>query len=280
MANQSATTGISLKLFSVGKWFSLFFSFLALIAVIIGAVYLLSLSSSFRTPNFDVQAQKVMIGNMSTQQSNIANQKENVKLNEEYGSHIVGIISKYEIQDIKTAQIINILLGMPEKYRSDFMSGWKSFLRQGVSYAKKNGVFQVATTVTNNGLFGGENSTPGTADILTSQYINEYSNAIASANEDKNKNRIERLSLFGLIVSAMIVFILAMVVPILVQIEKNTRRFASVDTLPSSPAMAVRTTLVPTSSEPAVNSARLCPKCHSTIAEGDVFCGNCGANLR
>lgn len=277
--SQSLMGGFSGRLFSVGKWFSLLFSLLALIAVIVGVIYLLSLGSIFKVPSFDAHARQAMIGSMSSQQSNIAQQKERVKLNTEYGDKVISIISKNGIQDVKTAQIITTLMQMPEKYRSAFISGWSEFLRQGIEYAKKNGVYQAAPQVVSNGFFGG-NSTPSTADILTSQYINDFSTAIETSKEDKNKTHIERLTLFSLIVSAMIIFILAMVVPVLVQIEKNTRGFGRIGESSASSPMAVRADAYAAPVAAPKPAQSLCPKCHAPVTESDIFCGNCGADLR
>jgi flagellar biogenesis protein FliO len=278
-SSQSLVGGISGRLFSVGKWFSLFFALLALIAVIVGVIYLLSLGSTFKVPSFDANARQAMIGSMPSQQSNIAQQKEQVKLNAEYGSKIISIISKYGIQDVKTAQIITALMQVPEKYRSAFVPGWSEYLRQGIEYAKKNGLYQAAPQVVTNGLFGG-NSTPSTADILTSQYINEFSTAIETSKENKNKTHIEKLAFFSLIVSAMIIFILAMVVPVLVQIEKNTRGFGRIGESSVSSPMAVRADAYTAPLAAPKPAQSLCPKCHAPVTKSDLFCGNCGADLR
>ncbi len=271
---QAVGGGFSGKLFAVGKWFSLIFAFLSLLAITIGVVYMLSLGSSFKVPSFNAHARQKMIGSMSTQQSSIAQQKEQVKLNAEYGDKIVSVISKYGIQDIKTAALINTLMQLPVRYRSDFLSGWREYLRQGVAYAKKNGVYQASTQIVNSTFLGGQ-SNPGTADLLTQQYTVDFMAAIVAAKAEKTKSRIERLAIFGLIISAMIIFILTMILPVLVQIEKNTRGFVRSEGA-SSP-LVLRTA----GSETQARSAQaLCPKCHAPITAGDLFCGSCGADLR
>ncbi|MCE5388658.1 MAG: zinc ribbon domain-containing protein [Acidithiobacillus sp.] len=264
--NKSVSGGISGKLFAIGKWFSLFFALLALIAIVFGVVYMLSLGSAFKVPSFDDQARQTMISNMSQQQSNIAQQKEQVKLNAEYGDKVISIISKYGIQDVKTAGIINTLMQLPAKYREDFISGWRTYLREGVAYAKKTGVYQA---------IGNSDGTPGTADMLTQQYINEFSSAVEAANAEKTKSKIERLVIFSLIISAMIIFILTMILPVLVQIEKNTRGISLLgDEAPASASDAASLHVS------AQQAAALCPKCRAPITPGDLFCGSCGADLR
>ena len=277
--SQSLTGGLTGRLFFVGKWFSMFFSLLALIAVIVGTIYLLSLGSTFKVPGFDAQARQAMIGRMPSQQSSIAQQKEQVKLNAEYGVKVVSIISKNDITNVKTAQIIATLMQMPEQYRSAFISGWSEFLRLGVEYAKKNGVYQAAPQTVSNGFLGG-NSTPSTADILTSQYINDFSTAIETSREGKNKAHIERLTFFSLIISAMIIFILAMVVPVLVQIEKNTRGLGRMGESSASSPAAVRVDAYAAPVSAPKPAQSLCQKCHTPVTMRDVFCGNCGADLR
>lgn len=277
--SQSLTGGFTGRLFSVGKWFSILFALLSLIAVIVATIYLLSLGSTFKVPSFDAQARQAMIGSMPSQQSNIAKQKEQVKLNAEYGDKVIAIISKNDIMGVKTAQIIATLMQMPEQYRSAFISGWSDFLRQGIGYAKKNGVYQAAPQMVSNGFFG-SNSTPSTADLLTSQYINDFSTAIETSREEKNKAHIERLTFFSLIVSAMIIFILAMVVPVLVQIEKNTRGLGRMGESSASSPMAARVDAYAAPVSAPKPAQSFCPKCHAPVTEGDIFCGNCGAGLR
>ncbi|MBU2767127.1 zinc ribbon domain-containing protein [Acidithiobacillus ferrivorans] len=277
-SSQSMTGSFTGRLFFVGKWFSIFFAFLALITVIVGAIYLLSLGSTFKVPAFDAQARQTMIGSMPSQQSSVAQQKEQVKLNAEYGAKIVSIISKYNITNIKTAQMITALMQMKARYRSAFISGWGEFLRHGVAYAKKNGVYQAAPQVVTNGYLGG--TTPSTADILTNQYSNDFSTAIETSNEGKTKEHIERLTFFGLIISAMIIFILAMVVPVLVQIEKNTRGLGLIGESSASSAMPVRATAYAAPVSAQKSTPSVCFKCHAPVTANDVFCGNCGAGLR
>jgi hypothetical protein len=276
--SQSLTGDFTSRLFSVGKWVSLLFALLALIAVIVGTICLLSFGSTFKVPGFDAQARQAMIGSMPSQQSNIAQQKEQVKLNAEYGGKIVSIISKNGITNVKTAQIIAALMQMKARYRSAFISGWGEFLRHGVEYAKKNGVYQAAPQAVSNGYLGG--STPSTADILTNQYSNDFSTAIETSNEGKTKEHIERLTFFGLIISAMIIFILAMVVPVLVQIEKNTRGLGQMGESSASSPTAVRATAYAAPVSAQKPAASLCQKCHAHVTESDIFCGNCGADLR
>ncbi len=277
MSNQEVVGGVAAKMFSLGKWLSLVFAILALLAVIFVAIELLTLGSSFKTPSFDAQARQAMIGSLTTQQSNVAQQKEQLKLSRDYGSRVISIISKYGIQDVKMNQIIHLLLQMPPEYRHDFISGWSDYVRDGIDYAKKNGVYQAQNTSIANSFLGASVS-EGTADILTQQYINEFSNAIAASKTKKREDHFRRLSLFAFIVSAVIVFILAMVLPVLVQIEKNTRSLFQLGV--AVPTGATPVTKTSAFAETPQVPEKLCPKCHAPVTEDDVFCGNCGAALR
>lgn len=277
MSNQELVGGVSTKMFSLGKWLSLIFAILALLAVIFVAIELLTLGSSFKTPSFDAQARQTMIGSLTTQQSNVAQQKEQLKLSRDYGSRVISIISKYGIQNVKMNQIIHLLLQMPPEYRHDFVSGWSDYVRDGIDYAKKNGVYQAQNTSIANSFLGASVS-EGTADILTQQYINEFSNAIEASKTKKREDHFRRLSLFAFIVSAVIVFILAMVLPVLVQIEKNTRSLFQLGVaVPTGATPVTKTSVLAETPQVPKN---LCPKCHAPVTENDVFCGNCGADLR
>lgn len=277
MGNQEIAGGMSIKMFALGKWLSLIFAFLALLTVIFVAIELLTLGSSFKTPRFDAQAQQTMIGNLPSQQSNVAQQKEQLGLSKDYGSRIISIISKYDIQNVKMNQIITLMQQMPSEYRDNFISGWSEFVHDGIKYAQKNGVYQAQNSTTSNSIFGGT-ITESTADILTRQYINAFSTAMDAAKINARKDEIKRLSLLGFIVAAVIVFILAMVLPVLVQIEKNTRALAR--SAPSSPLAASPLRQPMVSAGSAQIHEALCPKCHAPVTPDDIFCGNCGADLR
>jgi hypothetical protein len=68
------------------------------------------------------------------------------------------------------------------------------------------------------------------------------------------------------------------VLPVLVQIEKNTRSLFQLGVAVPTGATPVTKTSVLAETPQVPNN--LCPKCHAPVTEDDVFCGNCGADLR
>ncbi|MCE5360978.1 zinc ribbon domain-containing protein [Candidatus Igneacidithiobacillus taiwanensis] len=262
-------------LFSLAKWVSLVVAILALVAAIIFALSSLANRGNFHVPRFDSAARAALLGNLPTNQASVAQQKVNLKLSQEYGREIISIISKYNISVTNEQQVINRLAALPKDYRSAFVSGWEDYLGNGIDYAKKEGVFQAVAT--SNGLF---NQQPSTADLLTQQYFGEYSNAINTAESNRGRERIDRIANLGMALFALMIFVVAVIVPILVQVERNTRPLPAI-----SPAAKVavpedrKAAFATPVATPIQSDANRCQNCHHEIVMGDAFCGNCGHRL-
>jgi len=275
MSQTVRSFSLSAGLFSLAKWISLAIAILALIAAGIFALSSFTSQRSFQVPRFDSAARMVLLGNLPSNKASVAQQKMNLKLSQEYGSNVISIISKYNVSTVNEQQVIKQLAELPRAYRAAFVSGWKDYLENGIAYAKKAGIFQAVAT--SNGLF---NQQPATADMLTQQYFSAYSNAVDNAERGKSGQRIQHAVDLFMAFSALMIFVLAIIVPILVQVERNTRIFtANAGTVaasaPERDAGAVSTDQ-PTG---APSKAELCPNCQQPISAGDAFCGHCGQRL-
>lgn len=276
--NIAARTSVSAAIYGLAKWLSLIIAVIALVfAVFLGASSAFP-SSSFRVPSFDAVAKAAFVGNLPSEQASIAQQKLELRTSNRYGSSIISVIAKYNITAVKDQQVITTIDQLPREYRDSFVSGWRAYLESGIAYAKEKGVYR-ATTAPAQGLFG--NSQLSTADQLTVSYFHEYDRAISTAEEKKTQNKVADLAKIGMAISALVIFIVAVIVPILVQVEKNTRLLAMGQL--AAPATARTGAAVsPQASAAASVTAKRdeCPQCHAPIASDDLFCGVCGYHLK
>ncbi|MDD3759887.1 MAG: zinc ribbon domain-containing protein [Acidithiobacillus sp.] len=276
--NIAAPTSVSAAIYGLAKWLSMIIAVIALaFAVFLGASSALP-SSSFHVPRFDAAARAAFVGNLPSEQASIARQKLELRTMSRYGSTIISLISKYNITAVKDQQVIATIDQLPREYRDSFVPGWRAYLENGIAYAKEKGVYR-ATTTPAQGLFG--SSQLSTADQLTVSYFHEYDRAISGAEEKKSQNKVADLAKIGMAISALVIFIVAVIVPILVQIEKNTRLLALGRTTAADAAHVEIPVTTRSSGSMSENIRRdQCPQCHAPIASDDLFCGVCGYRLK
>ncbi|MBE9608403.1 zinc ribbon domain-containing protein [Chitinilyticum piscinae] len=286
-------SGFTLLLMRAGHMAAIGFAILALLTFVGAMLYVGSRSGdSFKTPSFSKMQEEGELLRFSREESQAAAQEEIEQLNKQFREDIYEVIKTNGITQFTTDDIIRTLSNVPENRRSQWVKGWAAFLEDGMEHFKKSGT-----------------ATPETATRLSNFYAGNFSRAIAKAEDAKVMAQAERISGISVGLGALIAFIVALLIPVLVQIERNTRavRFA-LEGAPEEPAPAATktkpvsskaveptsvapvaasthveaaaTTPAETAPQPAAATAEAhCPQCATPHETEATFCGECGHKL-
>jgi hypothetical protein len=251
-------------LLSVAKWVSLTLAALALAGCVFS---LFTVLKTFGPPQFDTPAfsEELLTQDRASRRLwdlgaiDREAEQEKLKVTNRHGEKILAVIKEYNLLTTKTDHVIEWLVSeVPEERREDFVSGWEKFLAAGVAHLKKVEKLQ------NN-----DKST----DRLTEIFRLQFRNALNQVSVAETAAKAKRPTAFGVAIALALLFSVAMIVPVLVRIEYNTRPGAS-PAAPGKPASKVE----PTATASATTT--VCPKCAAAVSVDDVFCGECGASLR
>ncbi|WP_051279262.1 zinc ribbon domain-containing protein [Chitinilyticum aquatile] len=221
MSNQAVpqASGFTLFLMRAGQITAIGFAILALLGFLGAMGYVVSRTGdSFKVPDFAKVQEEGELRSFSRAQSDVAAQEEIVKLNTKYGEQILEIIKTYGVKEITTENVIRALVNIPEDRRGQLLDGWEDFLEDGLKYYRKSGQF-----------------TDQTPDQLSEYYFARFNNSLSQTAAAKQVAQVERISGITVALGSLIAFIVAMLIPILVQIERNTR--ASRMALEGTPAV-------------------------------------------
>jgi hypothetical protein len=256
-------------LLSVAKWVSLVLAGLALAGCVFSLFAVLKTfgSARFDTPVFsediltkDRASRRLWdIGTIDREA-----EQEKLKVTNKYGEKILAVIKEYNLLTTKTDHVIEWLVGeVPEERRDDFVSGWKDFLADGVAHLKKTEKLQPNDKST---------------DYLTEIFRRQFHGALNQVSVAETAARADRPVAFGMTIALALLFSVAMIVPVLVRIEHNTRPNGANRDAGESPPPAPR--VEPIAAAAVAPTGISCPKCAATVGVDDVFCGECGASLR
>ncbi|MDR3323707.1 MAG: zinc ribbon domain-containing protein [Zoogloeaceae bacterium] len=241
--------------FSLAKWVSLTVATLALIGSLFALLTIAASfgSGSFTTPKFsDENVQEQLSFGLA--ESDAQSQQEYLDITNQYGQKILSVITRHGITTIKTDEMVHLLQRrIPDPRRDHFVSGWERFMDDGIAYMKKNNRMNEQV-----------------ANKLTSLYVQKFQEAVSNTKAEEAKKAAGRefaITAFGL---AALLFVVAMVVPVLISIERNTRA-VSVAPVAATPGID--------SPPPQHTPAAVCPHCAAPIVTGDAFCGECGTRL-
>lgn len=259
--------------FNIAKWISLAVATIALLGFIAAVLYTLNTFSSgnFSTPRFNDEEVQEKVS-LSLSGNDVQSQQEKLEITTKYGARILTIVTKHGLKAERyerttpTDSVIALLQKVvPKDRRDDCINGWEKFLDEGTDYMKKNGRFN-------------EN----TANQISLIYYEQFGAALRKVKSEENEAKNGRLPAIGAAIALSLLFVIAMVVPVLVGIERNTRAVAYGNApLPAPIPAPVVSTPVAASVTADVPPApqTVCPKCAAPFAAGDTFCGECGAHL-
>jgi hypothetical protein len=259
-------------LLSVAKWVSLTLAGLALLGCVFSLFAVLKTfgPSQFDTPEFSeelLSKDRASRRLWDMEAIDRDAEQEKLKVTNKYGEKILAIIKEHNLLTTKTDHVIEWLVDeVPEERRDNFVSGWREFLADGVAHLKKAEKFQPNDKLT---------------DRLTELFRLQFRNALNQMKSAEAEAQSKRPTAFGITIALALLFSVAMIVPVLVRIEYNTRPGASHTPAIPTPKIApkVEPKVAPVAASTAAAAVK-CPKCAAAVGANDVFCGECGASLR
>jgi len=199
------------KVFAFSRVIAALIVFLCVLVVAGGIAYfLISGSKGVSTPDFDeVIETEQMIRELGREmdKTDYKEISERRAVEKKYGDDIQEIVKEYGLTKAAYDIYVRQLLGLDEQYRSHFMKGLKRFMKDGNSYIKKQG----------------DKTDIDIADVAN-QYDEMFESAIAKSEMSKIESKAKRMGSLIAIGSALSAMILFLIIPLLLQIELNTRR--------------------------------------------------------
>ena len=203
-----ATDKFMACVFKFGKIVAALFMFLCILAMAGSLVYyVFTGASSVKIPDFDDVKSEIESGEKNDNQGGGMSNALYKQLRNDYGSKVDDLIEVGGL-DAKNdyTRIINALAKVDADMRSAYLKGAISFLKDFKAYAKKNSKVKF----------------DGNAGLM--QYDEMFSAAMAEASTSREISAIKRSAALGVFGGSLIGLILFLIIPLLIQIEENTRK--------------------------------------------------------
>lgn len=195
------------KIFSLGRIIAAFVVLICLVVIVGGGLYfLVSGSEGVSKPDFDdyIETKEDSSESGSGGYSELSERRA---VEKKYGDDIQEVLELGNISEDGFDIYINKLVDMDEAYRSTFVKGLKRFLKDGAKYIEKN-----------------EKEAKFNTFKLANAYDGIFEGEIMKAEISKLESKAKRMGSLIAIGSALVAMILFLVIPLLIQIELNTRK--------------------------------------------------------
>lgn len=208
------------KVFAFSRIMAALIVFLCVLVVAGGILYfLISGSKGVSTPKFnEVIETEQMIRELGREmdKTDYKEISERRTVEKKYGDDIQEIVKEYGLTKSAYDIYVRQLLALDLEYRSQFVKGLKRFMEDGNSYIKKQG----------------DKTDMDIADVAN-QYNDMFGSAIAESEMSKFESKAKRMGSLIAIGSALSAMILFLIIPLLLQIEMNTRNTSTSEERPT-----------------------------------------------
>jgi hypothetical protein len=192
--------------FKIGKIVSAIFILLcALTIAILGLIYFFSGSGGVETPDFNELLEEQRDNSTSEKQS-YSNLEDRREVEKKYGDKIQDIVKKNDLSEQAYDVFINKILSIPKKLRAQYVSGLEDFLSDAKKHIQKEGSNAKVSVI-------------DAANI----YNDLFEQAIANVKISKAEAAALKSTMLIGIGITFGAFILFLIIPVLLQIEINTR---------------------------------------------------------
>ena len=201
------------KVFGFSRVIAAFAVLICIITLVGSALYFLfSGSKGLSEPDFDefIESMENMDSDSETGESSASDLDERRAFEKKYGDDIQDILELAEIEKKYHEEYYDYMIGhtmeLDEDHRGPFVKGLKSFIKDGVKYIEK----QKEPEFDNEDLF----------EI----YDDLFEDAVYAAEDSKLESKAKRTAALGVMGSALTAMLLFLALPLLLQIEINTRK--------------------------------------------------------
>jgi len=204
------------KVFAFSRAIAALIVFLCVLIVVGGIAYfLVSGSKGVSTPDFDevIETEKMILElGRKVDKENYKEISERRAVETKYGDKIQKIVVENGLDQAAYDIYVRQMSDLDKKYRTQFIEGLKRFMRDGNSYIKKQG----------------NKTDMSTADVAN-LYDDMFDSAITESEMSRVESKAKRIGSLIAIGSALSAMILFLIIPLLLQIEVNTRKTSKLE---------------------------------------------------
>lgn len=197
------------KVFSFSRVVSAFIVLLCVVTMIGGAIfYIWSGPDGLEVPSFTEMVKEEEAGEtrIDTSKAEAEKLSEQRAIEKKFGDDLEEMVKDYSLDKDFYDSRIDKLLEMDEEFRGDYVKGLRKFMKKGAAYIKEKG----------------ENAGFSMPDLAYTYDI-AFSAAIMQIDLSKLASKAKRMTTLIVIGSALILMIVFLYIPLLMQIEINTR---------------------------------------------------------
>lgn len=167
---------------------------------------------SLEMPEFDQEIFEKRVEQKSDKSKVKGGRKERKQVQSKYEKKIDKVVELFGNSNDKEDQecfdgLLEILVGLPENQRGDYISGMLSYMKDGKKYREKEG-----------------NASKFRMDQLAEWYNEEFEASKESLEYKIEEAKTMRMIAWSIAGSSFIAIIVVMMIPLLLQIEENTRK--------------------------------------------------------
>ncbi|MCK5826531.1 MAG: hypothetical protein KAG93_05815, partial [Desulfuromusa sp.] len=202
MKSSSMIDRFLFKVFTIAKSLSALIIGICILVAVLAGVGLVVSGSSFEVPKFSTYLE-IVSGNQSRDGSIEAG----LSVEEKYGDRVNAIVKKYNFTPEGYDWLIDKIISTDEEFREEYVDGFEDFLEDAQKYVNENG----------------EKAKTSVIDA-SNEYKDLFDASLRIAKISKMESASSRLYLLGAIAVSVLVLLAFVMIPLLILIEKNTRK--------------------------------------------------------
>ena len=198
------------KVFVFGKLISALFMFLCLLTMAGSLVYWAFCGGkSVDVPDFDDYAEALEACEKASNDNSgdIAKIKEKNSVRSKYESDITKLIEVAKLESSSFEMYVNKLCGIEKGLRSDYIDGAIDFVKDAKKFLEKKGKADG---------FSGE--------LMLGIYDSQFEESVAESKASEIEAKLKKAAALGTCGGALLGLVLFLIIPLLIQIEGNTRK--------------------------------------------------------
>ncbi len=160
-------------------------------------------ATSFKAPQF-AKTHRTGTSETGKEKTDVSSITDKQKVQSKYGNRFKSIIENYSLNAGAYDWFEEWVIGTDKDYRDDLVDGLERYLADGVANAKKNG------------------REPNIPELLT-EYRRIFDSTLSEVGVKKAAAERDRMILYGVLGGSALLFFGFLMIPALLQIEKNTR---------------------------------------------------------